>query len=680
MDPVSSVLGVKVYLQGEASTHRYQSESDASGFFSFSDIPEGRYQIFAIQEDRAAPVQTISRLGLGPFVGVELLMQEAHAVEGRVVESGGSKLGLAAEVRLRHVEGGEAERRTRSSSDGSFVIRGVLPGRWIAEARAPGYLPSPAQSFAAEARRSLEISMDGGASVAGVVVGPNNIPVPGAVVVLKGSVQDGTARTYSQIDAAPAELSQLAPGQRLLPKGELGVLLGPIPMPPPPGGFEIRVASLVVADEEEQSELPIATTQSNFVTDERGRFRISGVEAGDYRLLVSHELWADLGTPSFRVRHGQALSGRRVRLQAGTRLGGKVSDDRGLPVAGASVIVNFADGREPALTVSDEEGGFSFAPMTGRVEVVVEALAHARATQSHRLAVGSLTAVDKRIEFRLARANAYIEGRLVDRTGFSIRDAEIRLEPGPGVLPTRNQRSDENGLFRLEGLPKGTHWLLISHPDYPVHRASSKTGVQGDLVVPFGAGLALELRDSSTQSPIAMASIELELPATSARPGVARAWSDESGKASFLPIRAGSYELRVDKEGYAALSRPLALTAGQRIGEVTQRLVLEMVRGATIAGILRDGRGERVVGASIRVGQTSGQSDKDGRFRLLDVPSGTIQLQIEHQGKVSEQELTLQAGEERVTLELVHAPGQAEDPEAAGAPDSPETTTDAGPE
>lgn len=660
--------GVMVYLQSEGAAHRHEYRSDAHGAFVFTEIPEGRFQLFAVDVDRAAPVQTLLRLGSGPFSDVELILQKAHAVRGRVVEAGASKLGLAAEILLRHADGIEGEHTTRSAIDGSFSIDGVLPGRWIAEARAPGYLPSAAQSFASESQRALTLTLEAGASVSGVVLGPHRSPIQGALLVLRGRATDGRARIYSQATVVRDVAASLPPGQRLLASGELGVLLGPIPMPPPRGG--VRVASIVKArGEESATEQPLSSRRSVFVSDERGRFRISGVEAGEYRLLVSHGVWADGGTESFVVRPGQDIQGKGIKLQAGTRLAGQVADGRGLPIVGASVMVQFADGREPVLAVSEAEGRFAFAAMSGTVDLVVEAVGYERASRRLRLAAGSLTAVDKRIQLRLARADAYIEARLVDATGFSIRGARVGLEPGPGALPSRSRISDDNGLFRIDGLPKGEHWLLVTHSDYPTHRVQLATGVRGELLVPFGGGLQLALRDRQTQSPMSMVDVQLEaVPEKTNREngrpgktGVERGVSDQAGKLQFLPLRSGRYQLRAQKTGYAPMSQTLELKAGQRIGELTKDLLLELVRGATIAGIVRDTRGERLVGATVSVGLASTRSDQEGRFRLTDVPSGVISVRIEKAGHGAEQELTLDAGEERVTLELVLASsGQAQ--------------------
>ncbi len=661
---------VKVFLETEGGAQRYESLSDASGGFQFEELPEGNFQIYAIGDGVAAPMQQLIRMGQGPFADVYLPLQQAFAVRGRVIEEGESKLGVVADVHLRDEAGIEANRRARSEADGSFVIESVLSGRWIAEAKAPGYLPTSAQSFLVESGRDLELRVGLGASVSGVVLGPNLNHVEGAVLVLQGVGSESASRRYSQANKED-DLASLLPGQKLLKRGELGVLLGPIPMPPPQGSALTRVAVQLHTDSQPAQALldELGASSNRFVTDERGQFRITGIESGQYQLFVAHSTWSDLATPEFRVRAGEAAKAPRVRMRAGTRLLGKVNDDRGVPIAGASVVVEFGDGRDPILSVTDSDGSFVVQAISGPISLVASAVGHQRVVQKRRLAPGTLTSVSLRIELRLQRANAFVEARIVDSSGFSVRGATLRMEASDSALPRRSQRSDKEGLFKIDGLPKGSHWILAEHPDYPSMRWKVATGDSADLVMPLGGALDVTVIDKSAGSVLPMSKVELVAGAspTSSRVDML---SDETGKARFVALPAGKYVVRAELKGYAALSMDIQVPRGQRIAEVTKTVVLELLRGATVAGILRDAAGERVVGAIIRSGLASATSDREGRFRLEDVTSGTVVLKIRRGEEVVEHAMQLVAGEERVTLELVF------DPEARQEQESEEGSDD----
>ena len=176
-------------------------------------------------------------------------MQEAFAVTGRVVDEGSSELGVAANVVVRSVSGLEPSRRAVSGADGSFQVDGLLAGRWIADASAPGYLDSSAQAFAAESKTALLLKLDSGGEVSGVVESAQGGAVAGATVQLVGTSTSGVERRYSGAQAVVDSVSTLASGQRFLPRGELGVLLGPIPLVPPPGAYVSRVATTVSSAE-----------------------------------------------------------------------------------------------------------------------------------------------------------------------------------------------------------------------------------------------------------------------------------------------------------------------------------------------------------------------------------------------------------------------------------------------
>jgi hypothetical protein len=342
-------------------------------------------------------------------------------------------------------------------------------------------------------------------------------------------------------------------------------------------------------------------------------------------------------------------------MRAGTRLLGKVNDERGVPIVGASVVVEFGDGRDPILSVSDSDGAFVIQAVSGPVSLVVTAVGHERVVQKRTLSPGTLTPVEQSVEVRLSRANKFVEGRVVDSSGFSVRGASLHMEVSGSALPRRSQRSDDEGHFRIDGLAKGTHWVVGQHPDYPSMRWKVTTDTITDLVMPLGGTLELTLIDKGAQSAIAMAKVEL-VPAATPGASPLHTLSDEFGKARFAAMQAGKYLVRAKLPGFAAISKEVHIPQGQRIQEVTKTLRLELVRGATVAGILRDAVGERLVGARIVAGVVESISDREGRFRLQDVASGSIVLRIRH-GKVEvEKELQLVAGEERVTLELVFDP------------------------
>jgi hypothetical protein len=110
--------------------------------------------------------------------------------------------------------------------------------------------------------------------------------------------------------------------------------------------------------------------------------------------------------------------------------------------------------------------------------------------------------------------------------------------------------------------------------------------------------------DTSAPSPVRGAVVTLsgaELPAGRA------IMADVNGRFAFGELPAGRYTLTASKAPFmtaaygakrpGAAGVPLTLAAGQRIEDVTIRLA----RGAVIAGVLRDGRGDTLPGANVAV-------------------------------------------------------------------------------
>ena len=105
--------------------------------------------------------------------------------------------------------------------------------------------------------------------------------------------------------------------QRFVSRGELGVLVGPIPFPPPAGTAPVRVALPVSQNEVQDGLEPPPTSPSltaTFVTDDQGRFRVTGVDPGRYKVIATHADYADGASAEFEVKLGKDAKDLRVEL------------------------------------------------------------------------------------------------------------------------------------------------------------------------------------------------------------------------------------------------------------------------------------------------------------------------------------------------------------------------------
>jgi hypothetical protein len=287
------VAGATVGIRGDAIGGGLEVVADPRGAFHVPDLPEGRYQVYAWQQALAARAVRVSRLGAGPFAPVELRLEAGAIVVGRVIDRG-EGTGLVAAIELRPQGDDQAPRYARSGDDGVFRIEGVPNGTWIADAFAPGYT-SPGGVELEAGKGVPELALERGAAIEGRVVDASGKPIAGASVraLTAGANateysadvdQDRLRRFSGRSGAPPPTTSSPSADPQLIPRGELGVMIGPIPPLPLPGEQIARPAAVVdpKAVGLVGEPAPLATNgtgdrASVWTTGSDGRYRIAGI-------------------------------------------------------------------------------------------------------------------------------------------------------------------------------------------------------------------------------------------------------------------------------------------------------------------------------------------------------------------------------------------------------------------
>jgi len=384
--PVGAAI---VGLRGEAIGGTLEVKTDAHGGFTVPNLPEGRYQVYAYQGALAARTVRVARLGAGPFAPVELRLEAGAIVVGRVVDRE-EGVGLVAAVELRPQGEDQAPRYARSGEDGVFRIEGVPNGRWIADAYAPGYL-SPGAVGLEPGNGVPEFALVVGGTVEGRVLDAEGKPIEGASVraLTSGSstteisalVEQDQLRRFSGRTAAPLETAAASPfanDPQFLPRGELGVMVGPIPPIPPPGAVPARPVSVIdplsagTALVGEPAALAVSPDRASiWTTGADGRYRIRGLAKSKLAVLAVAGGRAEARSREVTVKEGQVISGVDIVLTSGTYLVGKVSDPRGGAIAGAQVSAQ-PDIGAPVDAFSDADGMSRPGPPVGKVTLVAK--------------------------------------------------------------------------------------------------------------------------------------------------------------------------------------------------------------------------------------------------------------------------------------------------------------------
>jgi hypothetical protein len=669
------VAGATVAVDSDALLGERTATTDAAGRFEVAGLPEGSYRVWAWAGARVARAVRVPRLGRGPFPDVAVALEAGAAVAGRVVDrqTGG---GVAAAVTVR-AEADEPPRHVRTEPDGRFQIAAVPPGRWSADAWAPGWLSAGTVDFAAGAG-AITIELVPGGIVEGVVVDAAGAPVAGATVA---AVEDGPGGR-EQSAAAAEQALRLALGQgvrrvadpgqpagadnQFLPRGELGVMLGPIPFAPPPGAAPTAAAA-IISDPADPSVgggpaiAPLAVDpayQPTWTTGADGRFRLTGLPAGGFLAVAEAPGYVGARSPRLTLALGQVVTGVELVLERGVAVVGQVRDQHGAPVPGA--LVRFTPdgapaGRGAVEAATDADGRYRAGPFAGRLTVAARAWGHGDWTgtlDTRRVAPGADPTADRTLDITLVVADAAVEGVVEDPAGLPLVGARIAVDGG--AADGRATVAGPGGRFRIAMLPAGPLHLRVEHPDYPPQRFLDDTGDDARLRLAYGGGLELVVFDHHTGSNLAGIPVIATGPDRDRR----EVTTDPSGRVRLVPIAAGPWRLAVRTPGYVAARLDATVPVGQRGGQITATdLRLELERGAIVAGTVRDRAGDRVARATIAIRrgdlEVTATADAQGEFRAVDVPTGAVTVTATKGPATATATLELRPGDERGGVELM---------------------------
>ncbi len=336
----------------------------ALGMFSFQSLESGEYMLRVAESDTHHPATAQVRAG---SASVEIYLQAKGevAVHGLVQDESGAPL---SQVVVRLLGTGES----RSAADGSYRVAGPWPKAGqapVVEFRHPDYLVKRHAVAASSAKPGSEVRLDvqlqpreSSAVLAGSLIGPAGEAVAGARVWLSSS--SPSVHRQAVTDAAGQFLMErLEPGGHFL----LGVS--------PPDGYSSWVSepmAIVAGNNRRDIELERDDRGSLFgaVTDPQGRplqnfalWARSVTPAGQTAMPIitdaAGQFWLPdvaAGVMQLETRSLPRLEARGIRIDPNRDnqvvvpmdwgeqwLFGKVYDDQGNPLAGATVSVQWGE-------------------------------------------------------------------------------------------------------------------------------------------------------------------------------------------------------------------------------------------------------------------------------------------------------------------------------------------------
>lgn len=162
---------------------------------------------------------------------------------------------------------------------------------------------------------------------------------------------------------------------------------------------------------------------------------------------------------------------------------GVVTDDDGKPLADASISLG-AESKSKYLnfpsTTTDAKGQYEFKGLFADVNnffLWAKLRGYGQETiQPIRIAQGEQKKLN---DLKLHSADGVIEGNVVDEKGKPVADVAVsaQTDSAPDVL------TDKDGRFRLQGVPRGQHYLVLRGGTYSVGGETAKTGDKNVKIV-----------------------------------------------------------------------------------------------------------------------------------------------------------------------------------------------------
>jgi RNA polymerase sigma-70 factor (ECF subfamily) len=432
-------------------------------------------------------------------------------------------------------------------------------------------------------------------------------------------------------------------------------------------------------------ELELARSAEEFPraeTDGKGSYAFHDLVIGEYRVLAvaaAHlprtDSWALVcAEESFRLD---------IKLPGAGAVAGRVFDDQGRSVAGASVSARRSSFRRLAgqertddviadwtegitllglgHTASAEDGAFrleSLEPEPHDLKIAKEGYATAWLLD--------VPAGNEEIEVTLSRGLA-IRGRVLDPWSQPIDGAEVRLSSSKREKPSlrigdsifhdvavdydeerwRTAVTDAEGRFEHIGLAGGAFDLLVRHPGFPSRREGvrlEKTAADlGDLVLDAPQSIHGIVLDPA-ERPLAGARVWIVETVPGGvltfeggllldPPPLAEVRTDAGGRFSLTGLPGGVFTLHASSRDHA----PVSLTS---VSTDLEPVEIRLEEGATLSGrVLDGGRNVPVAGAEVTLGrgyigdpEKRTHSGPGGEFTVpgIAIDSRKVRIRVTH--------------------------------------------------
>lgn len=606
--------GATVVVSGSGIWPPRSLTADALGGVTLPALPGGVYEVRATRGTSVAEPVAPLWIEPGEERAVTAVLGEGRALSGVVTDATNGRALAGARVALTEDGISTAPRATSTTADGRFGFEGLLSRTHTLWVRLPGYAPREAVPVV-PGGDALAVRLDPAASLDGTVVDARGRAVANAQVELVARDLDNRLRWVTAASSGfqdalfNAQAGRAAP---LLPRGDLGVLAGRMPVVPVvPGAFAAAAETV------------------GFRTDAAGRFHITDLPPGSAVVSVTHPGYARAVTEPLSLAAARSTV-HEIVLHPGGAIRGRALNDRRLPVAGIEVELRTPSDPMPRRALTGLDGTFHFVGLYGPASLTAWSGGRVVARAETRVDDGAAVP----LELVLAGSLRRVEGRVVDLRGFPVGGATVTvvsLDPGAAGAGTGIAAPD--GTFAVSVGGRGGVSVAVRHPEFaPRELRLAQVAQPLRVELARGASLRATVRDDGCAGDAPRGTIE------SACGPVTFALRDTRDLA-IDHLCDGPATLRLSATGCVPLVREVRLA-----GAAVDLGTVELRAGGAVSGEVLDDRGDPVEGATVRVsppgygGEVApATSDRSGRFVLPTVPEGARSLVADHRGRARSQ-------------------------------------------
>ena len=696
----------EVVLVGSGIWPPERIRTDGSGRYRFLDVPPGLYELHATRGTQVSPPRSGLSIDAGQRLFVPLRMTRGERLTGRVQTEPGEPI-AGAEVLLTGEGLSLLPRSSITDADGRFVFDALLPGAQHLLARAPGFVAAEEEAMAGD--RDVEIVLLRGATLRGRVYDQRDRPIAGASVQWlgqgaagppssiqrtsptnlgvtagpvppiplspgMGSMLSGSPLTAEGIDTVfgdtltdrdgrfeitgiiagagqlhvshPGHASYLGPGRRLAAGAVIDDLVVVLRDGASIEGRVVDGRGFPIADIPVELAAELELVPRSTMADDNGFFRFDG--ALGTVVLTARPFTLPAVRERVLAREGERLQVRLVIQDEVVSVDGRVVDDRGFPIAGASLLLESraADTPFERIGVSADDGTFDFAMLPEPPWAL---------TVDHpdysplSLPIEATPSQPVRVTLR---TGGTLIGRVRDGwLGEPLGGAQVVLTGPVGPESQEDTRvSDGTGTYRWDRLPSGRYALQA--------RAEGRTPATATVLVDRALVEAplLELQAAGAIHGVVVDALGDPAAAAEVRTGELEVLAGDDGSFRLAPLAPGIHEVgashrgggaadaqrvRVDAEGSTeirfvlperlettlATAPRFANGVGVRVEREGAGVVITALPGARAARLLR--RGDRIVAIDGEAVLSAGQARA-----MLRGPAGDVaQIEVKRGGR-----------------------------------------------